>query len=236
MKKILFIICFTYLFSAEIFVAVSSNLTYVMPEIIRKFNNKYPDIKVKYILSSSGKLTAQILRGAPYDVFLSADMKYPLFLYSKGVGVLKPEVYAKGGIVLFSLKYKNLSLENLKNYNSIVISKPKTTPYGKAALMALKNKGIYNYIKNKLIFSESIASVLSYVKNGADVGIISKSLIFSKNIENLGKFYYKDIDSSLYSPIMQGVLLISKNNDAKKFYNFLLSNKCKKILKEYGYE
>jgi len=236
MKKILFMVFFTYLFSAEIFVAVSSNLTYVMPEIIKNFNDRYPKIKVRYILSSSGKLTAQILRGAPYDMFLAADMKYPLFLYSRGIGVLKPEVYAKGGIVLFSLKYKNLSLENLKNYNSIVISKPKTTPYGRAALMALKNKGIYSLVKNKLIFSESIASVLSYVKNGADVGIISKSLIFSKNIENLGKFYYKDINNLLYPPITQGVLLISKNNDAKKFYNFLFSNECKKILKEYGYE
>lgn len=234
MKFLIFFIFTIYSFALEIFIAASANLTYVMPEIVKEFNKNYPNIHIKFITSSSGKLTAQILRGAPYDLFLSANMKYPKFLYAKGIGILPPKIYAKGKLALFSLKYKNLSFQNLKNFSSIAISKPKTTPYGKAGVEFLKKIKIYKNIKNKLVYSETIAGVLSYVKNGVDVGIISNSLIYAKNIKNLGKFYYKIIDTSFYSPINQGVLLI--NNDAKTFYKFLFSKKAKKIFKKYGYE
>jgi len=233
MKKFILFL-FNFLFASNIYVAASANLTYVMPEIIKKFNQKYPNENIKFITSSSGKLTAQILRGAPFDMFLSANMKYPEFLYSKGIGIYPPKIYAKGKIVLFSIKHKNLSLNNLVNYNLIAISKPKTTPYGKAAVEVFKNRGIYSKIKNKLVYAETIPAVLSYVKNGADVGIISKSLIYSKNIKNLGNFYYKDINTSFYSPINQGVLLIDKN--AKDFYYFLFSKEAKKIFRKYGYQ
>ena len=226
MKKLIFFLG-SFLFSYNIFVATSSNLTYVMPEIVKAFNKQYPNEKVKFIISSSGKLTAQILRGAPFDIFLSADMKYPNYLYSNGIGVLPPKVYVKGKIVFFS--FKKLDFSNLKNY-TIAISKPKTTPYGKAAMEVLKNMKIYN--KNNLVYAETIAGVLSYVRNGADLGIISKSLIYSNKLK--GRFYFKDINDSLYSPIKQGVLLI--NNKAKDFYNFLLSKKAKQIFKRYGYE
>ncbi len=235
MKKILFFILSVSLFASQIYVAASANLTYVMPSIVKAFNKKYPNIKVRFITSSSGKLTAQILRGAPYDIFLSANMKYPKFLYSKGIGILPPQIYARGKIGLFSLKYKNLSLKSLSNYKTIAISKPQTTPYGKAAVEAFKNSGIYSKIKDKLVYAETIPAVISYVKNGADVGVISKSLIYSNNIKRM-KFYYKDINTSLYKPINQAELLISKNLDAKKFYQFLLTNKARKIFKKFGYQ
>ena len=226
MKKLIIFIA-SLLFSYDIFVATSSNLTYVMPEIIKAFNKKYPNEKIKFILSSSGKLTAQILRGAPFDIFLSADMKYPKFLYSNKIGLFPPKVYTRGKIVFFS--FKRLDFSNLKNY-TIAISKPKTTPYGRAALEVLKNMGVYN--KNNLVYAETIAGVLSYVRNGADLGIISKSLIYSNKLKR--KFYFKDINESFYTPINQGVLLINKK--AKDFYNFLLSKEAKKIFKRYGYE
>ena len=226
MKKLIIFVA-SLLFSYDIFVATSSNLTYLMPEIIKAFNKKYPNEKIKFILSSSGKLTAQILRGAPFDIFLSADMKYPKFLYSNGIGVMPPKVYTRGKIVFFS--FKRLDFFNLKNY-TIAISKPKTTPYGKAALEVLKNMGIYN--KNRLVYAETIAGVLSYVRNGADMGIISKSLLYSNKLKE--RFYFKDINESLYTPINQGVLLINKK--AKDFYNFLLSKEAKKIFERYGYE
>ena len=235
MKKFLFFILSVSLFASQIYVAASANLTYVMPSIVKAFNKKYPNIKVRFITSSSGKLTAQILRGAPYDIFLSANMKYPKFLYSKGIGILPPQIYARGKIGIFSLKYKNLSLKSLSNYKTIAISKPQTTPYGKAAVEAFKNSSIYSKIKDKLVYAETIPAVISYVKNGADVGVISKSLIYSNNIKRM-KFYYKDINTSLYKPINQAELLISKNLDAKKFYQFLLTNKARKIFKKFGYQ
>lgn len=235
-KIIIFLLTSLFLFASQIYVATAANLTYVMPKIVKIFNKKYPDIKVKFITSSSGKLTAQILNGAPYDLFLSANMKYPNYLYNKGIGIKAPEIYAKGTLGIISLKFKNVNIKNLTKYDSIAISKPNTTPYGHSAILAFKKTKIYNKIKDKLVYAETIPAVLSYIRNGADVGVISKSIIYSNKIKNLGKFYYSDIDSSLYPPINQGVLLISKKESAKKFYNFLLSKDAKKIFKKYGYQ
>jgi len=236
MKKILlFLISGLWLFASTIYVASAANLTYVMPEIIKKFNNLYPDIKINIILSSSGKLTAQILRGAPYDVFLSANMKYPIKIYKAGFAKSKPKVYAKGSICIFSLK-KKFAIKDLINANSIAISKPMTTPYGKAAIESFKNAKIYNKIKNRLVFAQTVPAVVSYVRNYADAGVISTSMIYSDNIKKLGKFYYTKIDSKLYSPINQGALLLSSKNGAKKFYDFLFSKEAKNILKKYGYQ
>ena len=235
MKKIIFLmISGIWLFASSIYVASAANLTYVMPEIIKKFNSIYPDIKVNLILSSSGKLTAQILKGAPYDIFLSANMKYPDKLYKAGFAKTKPKIYAKGSIYIFSLKRK-FNLKDLIKANSIAISKPKTTPYGKAAVESFKNAKIYKEIKNRLVFAESVPSVISYVNNYADAGVISTSMIYSKNIKNLGKFYYTKINPKLYSPINQGAVLLSNKKEAKEFYNFLFSKDVKNILKKYGY-
>jgi len=233
--KKLIILLFVKIFATTIYIGSAANLTYVMPEIIKKFNKKYPNIKVKIILSSSGKLTAQIVRGADIDIFLSANMKYPLKLYKLGFAKFPPKIYARGKIVLISLKYKNLSLKNLYKFNSIAVSKPLTTPYGRAAVEAFKKAMIYTKIKDKLVYAETVSSVFKYL-NSVDVGVVSKSAIYSKNTKNLGKFYYKEINSSLYFPINQGILLLSDKKEAKNFYNFMLSKEAKDILKRYGYD
>ncbi|WP_457561141.1 molybdate ABC transporter substrate-binding protein [Caminibacter sp.] len=233
--RFVFLLLTFVLLRADVYVASAANLTYAMPSLIHEFHKSHPNVKIKLILSSSGKLTAQVMHGAPYDIFLSANMKYPNFLYEKGFSKTKPVVYAKGAIGLFSVKFKNLSLNNLKNLKCIAIANPKTAPYGRAAIEAFKKAGIYDNIKNKLVYAETVSSVIPYAVNSCDVGVIAKSSIFSKNIKNIGNFYYKDIPSNLYSPIKQGIVLLSDKKAAKEFYDFMLSKKAKEILKKYGY-
>jgi molybdate transport system substrate-binding protein len=225
---------FAVILNAQVFIASAANLTYAMPELIKEFQKKHPDTKIKLILSSSGKLTAQIMYGAPYDIFLSANMKYPRALYKKGFAKSKPVVYAEGAIGILSVK-KKVSLEDLPNLKCIAIANPKTAPYGKAAIEAFKKSGIYNEIKNKLVYAETVSAVIPYAVNSCDAGVISKSSIYSPHIKNIGKFYYTDIPQKLYTPIKQGIVLLSDKKDAKEFYDFMLSKEAKKILKKYGY-
>ncbi len=227
--RYLLILLFVFL-KADVYIASAANLTYVMPEIIKEFHKKYPSISVKLVLSSSGKLTAQIMHSAPYDIFLSANMKYPLVLYKKGFAKEKPVVYGVGKIIIFGKK----SLDLLKA-NCIAITNPKTAPYGRAAIEFLRNSKLYDKVKSKLVFAESVSGVIPYVANVCDVGIVSKSMLFSKNIKNLGKIYYKEVSENLHSPIKQGIVLLSNKEEAKKFYEFFLSKKAKEILKKYGY-
>ncbi|GAB6074245.1 molybdate ABC transporter substrate-binding protein [Nautilia lithotrophica] len=236
MRFIIVLICsFISVLASQIYVAAAANTTYAMPEIIKKFNKKYPNIKVNVILASSGKLTAQIMHGAEYDIFMSANMKYPEFLYKKGIAKSKPKIYAKGAIALFSVK--NIRLDDFKkamlNAKSIAIANPKTAPYGKAAIDAMKNAGIYNKVANRLVYAETVSAVIPYTINSADVGIVAKSSLFSPKMKKYRNF--ADVPKSLYKPINQGIIMLNNKNETLKFYNFIFSNEAKEIFKKYGY-
>ena len=236
MKKLLLMIMFVLMsYACEIFIAASANTAYAMPEIIKKFNQKYPDVKVNVILASSGKLTAQIIHGAEYDIFMAANMKYPEFLYKQGIAKTGPKVYAKGAIALFSVK--NINLKDFKNAllkaKSVAIANPKTAPYGRAAVEAMKNAGIYPNIREKLVFAETVSAVIPYTLNSADVGIVAKSSLFSKQMKRYKNF--ADVPQNLYNPIDQGIVIFNKKNETIKFYNFIFSEDAKEIFKKYGY-
>jgi molybdate transport system substrate-binding protein len=231
MKWILFFL-FNFLLANEIFVASATGNAYAIPEIIKAYNKKYPNDKIHLILASSGKLTAQILHSANYDIFLAANMKYPLFLYKKKIALTKPKIYAEGKIVLFSRFPIRNYKEAILNATSISVANPKIAPYGKAAIEFLNNDGLYEKVKNKLIYAETVSAAFNYSLHSTDIGIIAKSLLFSPNLKNC-KVNYVDLPL-YYTPIAQGVVLLNKK--AINFYNFLFSKKAKQIFKKYGYK
>lgn len=240
MKRVFVFLILTIYANASIILAAAANTQYAVDKIIDIFKSKY-NINVRKVISSSGKLTSQITHGAPYDIFLSANMKYPLFLYKKGFVVNKPKVYAKGVLVIWTLKNFNLKNweESLKKAKKIALPNPKNAPYGKAAVTVLKKKGIFKDIKEKIVYGESVSQTNQYIVSKiADIGFTAKSVVLSPKMKNLGK--YKDIDKNLYNPIAQGVVITKygyKNHkdEVLKFYNFLFSKKAKEIFKKYGY-
>jgi len=237
MKKLLLVCLFMLeiIFAKTLLVAAAGNTTYALPALKQKFNELYPNINVKFIISSSGKLTAQIQNGAPFDVFLSANMKYPNYLYSKKLAVTKPKIYTKGALVLLSITKKLKNLNDLKNVQTIAIANVKTAPYGKAAIEVLKNAKLYNMVKNKLVYAETVNQVVSYVKNAVEAGFVAKSSMFSPKMKKY-KNNWININQNLYSPIEQGIVIIKDSPQARKFYNFILSKKAKTVFKKYGYE
>ena len=242
MKKYLFIFISTLitLNASTINLAVAANVSYAIDELKKEFlkNNKNADIKIT--IGSSGQLYAQIKRGAKFDIFLSANMKYPNRLYKQNIAITKPTVYAKGSIALVlkkDLKANSLEVLKSKKIKHIAIANPKTAPYGVAAKEALQNANLYNKLKNKFIYGMSIAQTLSYTLKAADAGIIAKSALFSKKLKKYN-LHYINIDPLLYTPISQGMTILknAKNKKSvKEFYDFLLSKTAKKIFKEYGY-
>ena len=243
MKTILFILLTTSIFAQNINIALAANVSYAIDELKAKFNKIYPDIHVRVTIGGSGKLTAQIKNGAPYGLFMSANMLYPKSLYQDKIAITKPLIYAQGALALLSVKKHKLSkgIELLKDKNikTIAIANPKTAPYGKASVEALKNSGIYQDIKSKFVYGESISQTLSYALHAADIGIVAKSSVFSPKMSRFKKgTHWVDIDSTLYTPISQGIVLLkqSKNSKAyRSFYDFILSDGAKEIFKRYGY-
>jgi len=233
MKKLLFILfSFTFIF-ANVKVATAGNVSFAIKDLAKEFY-KQTHIKIIPIIGSSGKLTAQIENNAPYDIFLSANMKYPNYLYNKKIAKTKPKIYAKGKLVLFSKKGIKF-FDEIFNAKKIAIANPKTAPYGMATIEYLKNKHIYNKLKHKFIIASNISTTFSYAVKVTNYGFIAKSLLFKFPKLN-NKNHFIELDKKLYSPINQGVVLLSNKLEAKKFYNFLFSKKAKEIFIKYGYD
>ncbi len=243
MRKILILLFFIVGLNASVIkVAVAANVSYAMPELIKTFHKIYPDIKVQVLLGSSGKLTTQIREGAPFEVFLSANMKYPKYLYKEKMTITKPVVYAKGSLALLSSQKKDFSkgimLLREKYINKIAIANPKTAPYGKASVEALKKAGLYKKVKSKLVYAQSVSQAVAYSIVAADIGFVAKSSLYSKKMSKYKKgVNWIEVNQKLYTPIKQGIVLLKNSSkQAKEFYNFILSKNAKKIFKDFGYK
>jgi len=245
-SKYLFIVISAVFFSCDknsedkLTIATASNMQFVMRELTASFT-KETAIQCEIIVGSSGKLTAQIKQGAPFDLFVSANMKYPEELYTGGFSIKEPTVYAYGRLVLWTMSNShNLSLNFLTSdkVKHIAIANPRIAPYGIPVVEVLKNEGIYELVKDKLVFGESISQTNQFITSEvAEVGFTAKSVVLSpKMIENDN---WIEMDINSYTPIEQGVVILKNRNyheeDAQKFYDFLLSPKGGEILNKFGY-
>jgi molybdate transport system substrate-binding protein len=230
--------------AGEIKVAVAANVSYAIDDLKKAFSKIHPHIKVQTILGSSGKLTAQIRHGAPFDMFMSADMKFPQKLKDEGLAASRPVVYAQGALAILSVKKRNYCAEMFvlkdPDIKKIAIANPKTAPYGKAAKEALEHEKLYEKVKDKLVFGESISQTVAFTTKAADIGIVAKSSLFSPQMSHYKEaIHWTEVDTNLYRPIDQGMVILKRakdNTDVKAFYDFILSREAKVILQEYGYK
>lgn len=224
----------------DLTIATAANMQFAMKELLKQFSLE-SQVTCHLIISSSGKLTAQIREGAPYDIFVSADMKYPTELFRAGIADSLPKTYATGKLVLWtmddSIKPVLASLTG-SSISHIALANPKTAPYGVAAMQTLNHANILALVKDKLVYGESIAQTNQFITTrSAEIGFTAKSVVLSPAMK--GKGYWSEIDPELYNPVAQGVVIIKHHNrinqDARKFYDFLFSSKAKKILENFGY-
>jgi molybdate transport system substrate-binding protein len=227
-------------FAQPVRVAVAANLQSVVV-ILQKDFEKKTGITIQTIAGSSGKLAAQIKNGAPFDVFLSADMDFPQALYNEGLALKPPVIYAYGILIICSTKsvgFVNWQRALLTPHiKKIAIANPDIAPYGAAARELLEKKGVFENIRSKLVFGESIAQVNTYITTGVvDVGFTTQALL--KDLRNKKKLYWTAIDPKTYTPIRQGMVILKraeKSAAVKKFYEYLQSEGAKSIFHQYGY-
>lgn len=245
LKKTLFLLALgaSSLLAGTLNIAVAANVSYAMPVLIKAFNKEHPDTKIQTTLTSSGKLTAQIRNGAPYQIFMSANMKYPEALYTDKIAITKPIIYAQGALAMFTFKSydltKGIDIITAEDVKKVAVANPKTAPYGTAAVAAMKSAGIYEKVESKLVYAESISQTVQYAMSAADIGFINKSALYSDKMSQYKQgINWVDVDPKLYKPIEQGVVILknAKNNkEAEAFYQFVLSDQAKTIFKDFGY-
>lgn len=223
-------------------VAAAANMKYAATDIAKEFS-KESGIEVKIITGASGKLTQQIMSGAPYDAFLSADVEYPTKLANAGYTTTPAQVYAFGTLILWSDTGADLSkgvtIVADPSVKKIAVANPKTAPYGIEAMNAMKYYKVSDKVDGKLIIAESISQVGAYVTTKAvDVGFMAKSIVLSPEMKNVGKWV--EVDDKAYNTIDQAMVGLKNGSPenqiaAKKFIRFMSSAKALEILKASGY-
>lgn len=221
-------------------VAVAANLQGVIKVLQQDFMRK-TSTQIEPIVGSSGNLSNQIKNGAPFDIFLSADMNFPEGLEKAGFTASKPIVYALGSLIICSSQNLDFSqwekLLQSGQIKKIALANPATAPYGKAAAEVLQRKSILQKVQQKIVYGESIAQVNIYLTTGvANVGFTTEALI--SDAANKQKLYWKRISTTDYQPIEQGMVILKhaeNNPQAGQFFKYMQSLSAKTILKKYGY-
>lgn len=231
----------SYAAAATLTVAVAASARYAFDDLQAAFSARTGHV-LKPVVGSSGKLSAQIMHGAPFDVFLSADMGYPEKLHAAGFSSA-PKVYAYGALVLWTSH--DLALDRWQQLlrspeiRKIAVASPKTAPYGREAMNLLAHFKLDEAVKPKLVFGESISQVNQYIHSRAvDIGFTAKSVVMSPEMQGHGKWIALPQDA--YQPIAQGIAVLrhgqrNQPQAAQQFHDFVLSPPARAILERYGY-
>ncbi len=249
MKKIIFLILFAFssTFSRgqntdAILIAAASDLKFAMDSVVTVFKKAHPGASIEVTYGSSGKLFEQISHTAPFDLFFSADIEYPLTLKKKGIAVSEVYTYGIGRIVIWSqlIDPNKEQINSLldKMVNKIAIANPQHAPYGRRAEEALKHYKVYEKVKSKLVYGENISQTAQFVTTGAaDAGIIAYSLALSPTMKKLNGHYYV-IPENAHKPLEQGFVILKKaeqNPLAVAFKDFMMGTEATKILGYFGF-
>ena len=223
--------------AGETTVAVAANFTEPAKEIAAAFTAATGH-KANLSFGSSGQFLTQITRGAPYEVFLSADAERPQKAEQAGLGVAGTRfTYAVGRLVLYSKTPNLASAGALKagKFEKLAIADPATAPYGEAALETMKRMGLYEQLKPKVVTGSSITQAYQFVATGAaELGFVALSQV----VDETGGSRWL-VPAGQHAPIEQQAILLETGRDsaaARAFLAFLKGPKAKAVIRRYGYE
>ena len=231
----------TVVHASEVTVAVASNFSAPMKEIVAAFE-KESGHKAKLAFGSSGKFYAQIRNGAPFDLFFSADQAKPKALEREGMTVAGSRLtYAVGALALWSADNKLVDKEGriLKQgtFRKLAVANPKLAPYGAAAMEVLESLKLAEALQAKLVMGENISQTFQFVSSGnAEIGFVALSQALQGGTGEPGSYWI--VPSALYEPILQDAVILKRgkgNEAAAALLRFMRTEQTRNILASFGY-
>ena len=226
--------------AAEVSVAVAANFTDAAKAIAAAWKTASGNDAV-LTFNSSGAFYAQITHGAPYQVFLSADVDRAQAAERDGVGVPGTRfVYATGKLVLYSrtpglVDGEGAVLRRPDRFAHLAVADPAAAPYGAAALETMNRLGVLPSLRPKLVQGASITQAYQFTATGAaELGFVALSQV----LDQPGGSRWL-VPERLHKPIDQAAILLfagEKNPAARAFLAFLRGPQAKAIIRRYGYE
>jgi len=254
MKRLLTVLIGLYLFStirllaqnsaSQLTIAAAADLSSALKDIGDTFE-KNTGIHARLSFGASGALTQQIENGAPFDLFFSADMGYPQQLIKDSQADAKSLYeYAVGKLVLWvpadsplDVEHKGMQVLLDPSVKKISIANPQHAPYGRAALEALKHAELYDRLASHIVMGENISQAAQFVESGnTQAGFVALAHAAAPSIQGKGKYWI--VPADYYSPLAQGVVIISRSSHKKEAEQFLQYFKTKPVsdtLQKYGF-
>jgi molybdate transport system substrate-binding protein len=190
-------------------------------------------------------LTQEIQNGAPFDVFLSADMDYPRQLIAAGAAEGSTLFqYAVGRLVVWMPAESRLDLQHqgLKalldpSVKRIALANPQHAPYGRAAVAVLRHAGLYDQLKDRFVMGENVAQAAQFVESGnAQAGFVALAHAVAPGMRNKGKFW--EVPTADYPALAQGAVILTRSQhrkEAAEFLEYLRSKEAGAVLSTYGF-
>lgn len=225
-------------------VAAAADLKFALEDLIAELAASEPDLELAVTYGSSGTFVQQISNGAPFDLYLSADLAYPAQLVEAGLA--DPDdlfAYAVGRLVLWAPTGSPVDPADgvaalaEPEVRRVAIANPEHAPYGRAAVAALESAGVYDEIQDKLVLGENIAQAAEFAQSGnAQAGIVALSLALSPPMQDAGGYLEIPLDS--FPRIDQGGVVLASARDAeaaRRVADFLISDQGRAVLERYGF-
>jgi len=231
--------------SRTLAIAAASDLAPVLEVLRPTFERGHPGLSLRISYGSSGAFFAQLQSGAPFEVFLAADLAYPRKLVE--LGLAAPQdlfVYARGRLAVWAPRASPIDVEALglrsvlhPAAQRVAIANPRHAPYGRAAEAALQTAGLLDRVRPRLVYGENVAQATQFVDTGAaDLGFIALSLALSPALRDRGRVFEVPLDA--YPPLEQAGLLLRSAQDpeaARAFRSFLLSAEAAGFWRRFGF-
>ncbi|MDZ7266550.1 MAG: molybdate ABC transporter substrate-binding protein [candidate division KSB1 bacterium] len=226
-----------------VFLAAASDLVYCLEDLNAVFMKENPGVSLQVATGSSGNFFAQIKHGAPFDVFLSANLDYPKALVRAGLADSSSlTIYAIGRLVLWTMHSeievrRGLAVLREARIRKLALANPEHAPYGRAAKAALEQAQLWQALQSKLVIGENIAQAAQFVQSGnVEAGIVALSLVLSPRLHKLGTYW--EIPETSHPRLEQGAVLTRRgagNPAAQKYLAFLRSAAARTIFDRYGF-
>ena len=221
--------------AGELTVAVASNFQTTLERIQPGFETQTGH-RITIIGGATGKLATQVLQGAPFDVLLAADDKAPGKVLAGSKGIAGTEfTYALGALALYSADPSRISGDGAVilregDFTRLAIANPKLAPYGVASEEVIAGLGATARLEGKIVMGENIGQAFAMVSSGnAELGLVALSQVQGQT----GSHW--PVPSELHQPIRQNALLLSDNEAARAFLDYLRSEPARAIIAEAGY-
>jgi molybdate transport system substrate-binding protein len=221
-------------------IVAAADLRQAMSELADLYQSQNPGLKLEVSYGSSGNAYTQIMNGADFDLFFSADIQYPKKLNEAGLTLSEPKLYGIGRLVLWSSGLdvsKGLSVLAAEKNLKIAVANPEHAPYGQRAIESLKYYSVYESIKEELIYGENISQAAQFCLSGnADAGILALSLALSPSMKDKGKYFL--IDQKSHQPLEQAYVILNSAKGKKEsfaFAEFIETKAAKAIFEKNGF-